>query len=507
MKQELADKLAYVKDVLKQAEIYEHAAHIINFDLETICPPAAMEEQGEVAALMTNQAFRLLKQEEFIRACEDIFRDREELDEYDRRMAQMLHRTYLKTKNITPEMDHEFAKILNRAYVRWIEAKEADDYPKFAPSLEEVRDVCLKKAELKEYDPGEEPACLYDSMLSEYEFGITEADLDACFARCKERLLPFLRKILASKKVIRTDFLSRKVTDDQQKVMAQYLLEVMRYDFTRGAFTTTEHPFTDSLGRNDTRVTTHYHEDAFAASMYSIVHEGGHALFDQLTPARDRDHYIEDMKTMGMHESVSRFYENRIGRSREFVHLIYPKVCEIFPQVMNDVSENELYEALNLVQPSFIRTEADEFTYTLHIIIRYEIEKEIMSGRAAIEDLPKLWNDKYEEYLGIRPEHNREGILQDVHWSFGFGYFPTYAIGNMYNAMYLNRMKEEIDFSEAVAAGDFEKINGWMQEHVFAKADMLSPKEWIRDITGRDFTPDDFLDYLEEKYGELYEIS
>ena len=179
---------------------------------------------------------------------------------------------------------------------------------------------------------------------------------------------------------------------------------------------------------------------------------------------------------------------------------------KIFPGLLDDVSKRELYEAVNIVQPSLIRTEADEFTYTFHIIIRYEIEKMAVNGKVSIEDLPRIWNDKYEEYLGIRPSCDREGVLQDVHWASGFGYFPTYAIGNMYNAMYYNRMKNELDIDALLRSGDFGTINGWMEKNVFAKANLLAPSDWITDITGRAFTPVDFLDYLEDKYSELYEL-
>ena len=240
--------------------------------------------------------------------------------------------------------------------------------------------------------------------------------------------------------------------------------------------------------------------------MYSTIHEGGHALFDQNQPREHWNHNITGGKTMGQHESTSRFYENIIGRSEAFIHLVFPKIKEIFGEVLADVSEREFYEAVNCVSPSCIRTEADEFTYIFHIMIRYEIEKAIVAGEVSIEDLPKIWNDKYEEYLGIRPANDAAGVLQDVHWTSGFGYFPTYALGNMYNAMYSNRMREEFDLNAAVAAGDFEKINGWMKEHVWKKADILAPADWIRDITGRELTPDDFLDYLEDKYSKLYEL-
>lgn len=288
--------------------------------------------------------------------------------------------------------------------------------------------------------------------------------------------------------------------------MAEYLLKTIGFDFNRGAFSTAEHPFTTGIAKDDVRLTTHYYPNAFASSLFSIIHEGGHALFEQLQPAENFDYFIEGNKTMGMHESVSRFYENRIGRSAEFIHLIYPKCVEIFPEVFKDVSEKEFYEAMNVVEPSLVRTEADEFTYTLHVIICYEIEKLMVAKKIKIDDLPKIWNDKYEEYLGVRPQSDSEGVLQDVHWTSGFGYFPAYAIGNMYNAMYLNEMQKEFDLKAAVLAGDFAKINGWMSDRVWARADRESPKDWIKNITGRIFTADDFLDYLDEKYSNLYEL-
>ena len=510
---QLAEKLQRVKDTLDTAERYEHAVHVMNFDMETLCPADAMEEEGETIAFLSTKAYELLKTEDFTEAAEYLYAHRfgsgtetepgeDALETEDRVLAENLHREYAKIKNITPEMNHAFTLAFNKAYIDWLNAKNAADYRIFAPSLEKVREINLKEVSLRT----EQKATVYDSLLDDYERGITSFDLDEAFGQCKERLIPFLEKIRSSKKVIRTDFLHRKVKDEQQKEMAQYLLETMRYDFRRGAFTTTEHPFTDDLARNDVRVTTHYYPDMFYSNMYSIIHEGGHALFGQLQPYGHHERHIANSMTLGMHESVSRFYENRIGRSRAFTGLIFDRTKEIFPGLLDDVTPEEFYEAMNIAEPSLIRTEADEFTYTFHIIIRYEIEKMIVNGGAAIEDLPRIWNEKYKEYLGIEPANDAEGILQDVHWSGGFGYFPTYALGNMYNAMYYNRMKNEIAVEERIAAGDFETINGWMKENVFARANLLAPKEWIRDITGRDFTPVDFLDYLEEKYGAIYGI-
>ncbi len=506
MNQTVGQALEYVKKVLSEAEMYRQAGRALMFDQETICPKKAMERQGEVAAFMDNRAFALVKDPAFEKAALTLYEGREELGEYDRVMAELLHRQYLREKNITPEKDLEYSLVFNKAFVDWNCAREASDFSLFAGSLEKVEEVQKEMISLREHEEGEEPLQLYDIMLDDYERGIRMEDLDPIFEKCRTRLGDLLEKIRKSPKKIRTDFLSRPVTDAQQKELGEYLLGLMHFDFERGAMTTTEHPFTEGIGPDDVRVTTHYYPDNFASSMYSVIHEGGHALFDMNQPRENFESFIADGKTLGMHESVSRFYENRIGRSREFIHYIYPELSRIMPQVTEGVTPDEMYEALNEVKPSLIRTEADEFTYTFHIIIRYELEKEIASGTLKIADAPQRWRDKYTQILGVTPETDRDGILQDVHWSSGFGYFPTYAIGNFYNAMYYNRMKQEIDISAALSKGDLTPVNSWMKEHVFAKADRLSPAQWITDITGRKLTADDFLDYLEEKYSAIYEL-
>ncbi len=502
------DSLKKVYETLELQKKYAHAAGLISFDRSTVCPPKGMGEQGEVMAFLANEAFKLSKDEEFIRACEDIYAHRDELDEFDKTLAKIEHRAYLASKNITPEKEFEFTMVFNNAYDVWLQAREKSDYSMFEESLSKVIDVIKEQVKLREPDPDNttDYQCDYDYMLDDYEDGMTSAILDETFAKCRDRIVPLLKKVQASKKVIRTDFMKKVVADHQQEELGQYILDVIGFDKTRGAMALSEHPFTQGIAVDDTRVTTHYYSDAFASSMYSVIHEGGHALFEQNQPAENHSHFITSGKTLGQHESVSRFYENRIGRSRSFISLVYPKICEIFPEVMDGVSENELYEGVNVVTADFIRTEADELTYTLHIIIRYEIERLLVSGEASVADVPRLWKEKYEEYLGITPPSDRLGVLQDMHWTSGMGYFPTYALGNMYNAMYYNKMREEFDIEKTVAAGDMTRIRDWMTDRVFKKADRLAPREWIRDITGREFTPDDFLDYLEEKFGELYEL-
>ena len=500
MDKELKKHLRLVNETLDAAELYKQAHRIIDFDKQTVCPPKDIERQGEIGAFLGNKAFTLLKDKKFIKSAEYLYKNRADLGKHDSILAAALHRNYLRTRNITPKMEHRFSLIYSKAFSDWIGAREKADFSLFQESLRAVRDTDLKQVSLME----QAKENTYDNLLDLYERGMTSAALDEAFGTCKERLIPLLQKIKSSPRTIRTDFMKRPVTDFQQQKLARYLLEIMHFDFSRGAFALSEHPFTEDISRDDIRVTTHYYPDRFVSSMYSVIHEGGHALFAQLTPPVHYKHHISGEKTLGMHESVSRFYENRIGRSEAFIHLVYTRMKEIMPEVLHDVSERELFEAVNRVKPSLIRTEADEFTYTFHIIIRYEIEQDIIGKKIRIDDIPRIWADKYEQYLGIRPANDREGVLQDVHWASGFGYFPTYALGNMYNAMYYNKMREAYDIDKLVAEGHLDIVNDWMTKHVFKKADRMDAPDWIRDITGHSFSPKAFLDYLEEKYGALY---
>ena len=491
--------LEEVYKTMKEADTYIHAAGILSYDQETICPPAAMEEQGEIASLLYNKAFTLRRDPSFISNMEYLYFHRNELDEFDAANVSSFHREYIKDKNITPEMQLRFSNIFNKGHVAWLHAKQNSDYSIFLPALEKIRQVEMERYRLCD----EKFATPYDFLFDSFESGVTSADLDHAFGRFKDRIFPLFDSIRNSGKKIRTDFLSRPVPVHIQEKLSKKLMDILGLDPERRALTVSEHPFTDGYSINDVRITTHYYEDAFASNMYSVIHEGGHALFEMFQPAANHKHYLNS-KTMGQHESVSRFYENIIGRSEAFVHLIYPVLRELMPDTMSDVTERELYEALNVVQPSLVRTEADEFTYTFHVIIRYEIEKEMVNGDLDLKRLPEIWNEKYREYLGVVPENDRDGVLQDMHWSSGFGYFPTYALGNMYNAMYYNRMQQDFDVMQAVSSGDMARILDWMKANVFAKADRMDPKPWIHEITGRDFTPDDFLDYLEKKYVDLY---
>lgn len=504
MKEEIPmSKLERLKEILELARKYSHALNIMYFDFETIVPSKSREDEAAVLDFFSNELYKIRYSDEMKQLIVDLYNERELIeDPLDLSLVEKLYEEYLKNKNITPEFDLKMSNIYSKSYNTWLKAKAAKDYDLFKDVFKEVIDITKEAVSLRENALPN----YYDNLLNDCEKGLIQKDLDPFFNELKAGLIELINKIKNSKHVIRKDFLNRKVPIYKQEKFSRYLLELNGYDFEKGVLSTTEHPFTSSVSKNDARVTTHYYEDMFLSNIFSIIHEGGHAIFMQGEREEDHAHYINDYISNGMHESVSRFYENVIGRSKEYIHLIYPKFKEIFKDEFPDVSEQELYEAVNIVEPSLIRTEADEVTYGLHIIIRYEMEKMICNHEIGIDDIPSMWNKKYKEYLGVDVPDDSQGVLQDVHWTSGFGYFPSYAIGNCYNAMYVKRMKEEIPLNELILKGDFKTINGWMKDYVFAHANILTPKQWIKELVNKELSPKDFLEYLNNKYKDIYEL-
>ena len=499
----MMDKLNTLKDRLALIRKYRHALGVLYFDFETIVPSKAREEEADMIDFFSNEHFKLVNSEKMKQLIISLHEEIDNIeDPLDKKLIEYLYEEYLKNKNITPEFDLKMSNIFSRSYNTWLKAKEAKDYNLYKDVFKEVIDIVEEATSLRENKLDN----YYDNLLNDCEKGLIQKDLDPFFLELKEGLIDLIKRIQNSKHVIRRDFLNRNVPIYKQEQFSRYLLELNGYDFSKGVLSTTEHPFTSSIARNDARVTTHYYEDMFLSNIFSIIHEGGHAIFMQGERDEDHEHFINDHISNGMHESVSRFYENVIGRSKEYIHLIYPEFQRIFKDEFSDVSEQELYEAVNIVEPSLIRTEADEVTYGLHIIIRYEMEKLITSKQISIDDIPMMWNKLYKEYLGVDVPDDSLGVLQDVHWTSGFGYFPSYAIGNCYNAMYVKRMKEEIPFNELILKGDFQTINNWMKENVFIHANVLSPKEWIFELVGKELSPKDFLEYLNNKYKDIYDL-
>ena len=330
---------------------------------------------------------------------------------------------------------------------------------------------------------------------------------DQFFATVRSRLVPLLQKVAAVPQVDNACLYGHFPAQAQEK-LAWQLMKLIGLDLDHCGLTTTEHPFTTSFGSHfDERITTNYQEDNFSSSMFSVIHEGGHALYDMGSDDDLAYTVLDGGVSMGIHESQSRFYENLLGRSRPFVERVFPLLQDAFPEQMRNYTAEDVYKAINRAEPSLIRTESDQVTYCLHVMVRYELEKQVMASQLAVKDLPAAWNRLYKEYLGVDVPDDRHGVLQDSHWSGGsIGYFPSYALGSAYGAQLLKKMRETVDVDDCLRRGDFGPINQWNREHIWKYGSLYKPGQLLEMALGEPFDPNVYLDYLEEKCRDVYGI-
>jgi len=393
-------------------------------------------------------------------------------------------------------------KMIVEAEDAWHTAKEESNFPLFEPYLERIFADARKFAGYcaPDMDP-------YDYWLNEYEEGLNKTRADAFFATLRSHIVPLLQKVCAAPQ-IDVSMLKGVFPEEKQDALSRRLMAVMGLDPLHVGLATTEHPFTTSLGsHHDERITTHYYEEDWSYSLFSVIHEGGHALYN--TGSDDSLAYtvLDGGVSMCIHESQSRFYENYLGRSRAFCEYLFPIAREIFPDHLRCHTAEEFYRAVNRAEPTLIRTQADELTYCLHVMVRYELEKAVMDGALAVRDLPGEWNRLYKEYLGIDVPDDRRGVLQDSHWADGYlGYFPSYALGNAYGAQFLRKMKETVDVDGCLNRGDLGPINAWNRQHIWQYGCLLRPGELFERAAGGPFDPTVYTDYLEQKYHQLYQL-
>ena len=347
---------------------------------------------------------------------------------------------------------------------------------------------------------------LYDVMLDSYEKGFDMESLDTFFDSLRRELIPFLKKLTESGVQIEDGFLTGDFREEKQKELARFFAEYLGFDFNKGVLAVSAHPFTTNLHNHDVRITTAY-SDHVDDSLFSVIHETGHALYELGIPDELTQTLLGTGTSMGMHESQSRFFENMIGRNPAFWKPVYGKMQETFPEQLGGVSREQFVRAVNRVRPGLIRTRADELTYSLHIMLRYEIEKMLVEENLEVEKLPQVWADKYEEYLGVRPRNDSEGVLQDIHWSQGsFGYFPSYALGSAFAAQLYACMRKQMDVETLLEHGDLAPIREFLRKNVHQFGKLKTSRQILRDVTGEDFNPDYYVEYLKEKYGSLYGI-
>lgn len=495
-KEELLKK--YEEWVLKMSA-YQMALAIIGVDKQTVAPKAGNEYRDLRTSILAGEAFSIQTDPEMKDVLEALLK--EDLDGDTRRAVELYYKEMKNIMSIPKDFFVEHSNLVNESYNAWLEAKTKDDYSIFAPYLAKVIEDSKKI-----YGYRNSSESLYNQMLDDFEPGMNEEKYDAFFAKVKERLVPLIQKVVNAKQ-IDTEFLYQNYPVEEQKKASKEILKYLHFDEDWGYQNETEHPFTSWTCENDCRTTTKYLPNNLPSAILSTVHEVGHATYEHDIDPKYDGMILSNGVSSGMHESQSRLFENYLGRTVSFWKANYPTLQKYFPKQLEGITVQQYVDAINASTPSLIRTEADELTYPMHILIRYEIEKGLFNGTIPVEKLNETWNKMYKEYLGVDVPNDRDGILQDVHWSDGsFGYFPTYALGSAFSAQFMKAMRKEIDVDALLENNKFDEIIAWLKEHIHQYGCRYTAEEIMLKATGEPFNPDYYLDYLEEKYTKLYNL-
>lgn len=498
--------LAYIKEQTMKQNAYSYIGGLIGWDsAATGSPRMGFDKKYQYAGILAGEAYKITTDPALRTA---VFEASELLsdvgDVRDRAMIREWKKNIERLEKIPKEEYVAYVELLGKSEMEWENAKEANDFEGFKTYYQQVFDYQRKFAEYYGYQ--DHP---YNALLEDFEPGMTVEKLDVFFKELREEVVPLLKRIVAAKaaKPETFEFISRPVAKDKQDVFSRKLLNHIRYDLERGMLAESEHPFTNGLTQHDVRITTHYIEDNFPSAIFSTAHEGGHGIYEQQQDETLEDRGLRNGASAAIHESQSRMYENVFGRSIEFWKPLYPEMQALYGEALTGVALEEFHRAINTVEASLIRIEADELTYPLHIMVRYELEKALLEGKLAVDDLSKAWNEKMEEYLGIEPPSHSLGVLQDVHWAAGLvGYFPSYALGNAYAAQLLHYMQQDFDVFADLEKGDFDRIHDWLGTKIHQHGLVYLPEELIVKATGETFNPKYYVDYLKEKYTAIYNL-
>lgn len=495
----MKEKIEKFKKMIKEKKMIDSMLALLQWDLETQAPKGGYKLLSEMIGELSLKSYNLTTSQSFFEILSDLKKDIDMLDEVTKKEIELLEEEIEKIKVIPSEEYKMYSELTAKAQGIWEVAREKNDFESFAPVLEQIFNFNRKFIEYR----GVKLEDIYSVILNDYEKGMSVEKLDFFFDELKKEIVPLLKEINKNKREFQ-DKIKFQVAECDQENFSKEILKYIGFDLERGIISKSAHPFTLTVNRDDVRLTTRYIKELPFSSVFSTIHEGGHGIYEQNIDESLKDTILADGASMGIHESQSRFYENIIGRSKEFWYGLLEKSKFKYKE-LDSLSLDEIYKGINEVSPSLIRVEADELTYSLHIMVRYEIEKGILSGEYMIKDLPQIWNEKMYEYLGVVPKNDSEGVLQDVHWSCGLiGYFPSYALGNVYSLQILNAMKKEINVQGALERGELKKIKSWLEEKIHRYGKLKTPKEIMLSVTGEELNPAYYIDYLKEKYREIY---
>ncbi|MDL4840848.1 carboxypeptidase M32 [Aquibacillus rhizosphaerae] len=487
-------------NLLKEQSAYGEALALIQWDLRTKIPKKGVEQRSEVIGVLSQKLHHLSTSEQMKKIIDQLKNKTD--NKIIQKAVEECEEEFERNRKIPEEEYKQFIMLRSKSESVWQEAREKDDFTLLQPYLEKLVEFNKKFADYWGYEKNR-----YDALLHMYEPGVTTEILDQVFPALRDSLSDLVKKVNQAKNKPNPDLLQHHFPKQKQEQFSLEILKRMGYDFDAGRLDETVHPFAISVNSSDVRVTTRYDEKDFRMAIFGTIHEGGHALYEQNISGDLAQTPLSSGTSMGIHESQSLFWENFISRSNGFWSNHYDLFKSIAPNEFQDVDFNDFYRSINEVKPSLIRIEADEMTYSLHIMIRYELEKALINDEIEVKDLPELWNQKMEDYLGIKPTSDKDGVLQDIHWSAGdFGYFPSYALGYMYAAQFYNAMKKEMDMDSIIRAGNFTEIKEWLTNNIHQYGKMKKPLQLLNDVTGESLNPEYLVDYLTEKYSEIYDL-
>jgi carboxypeptidase Taq len=503
-KAEYSPKMGALFALVAELTDLSHIMSVLGWDRQVLMPPGGVEERGmQLAALgkIMHEKFATDEVGELIADLEaevgDLYADTDEA-----RSVKVSKKAYEKQAKVPLPLLMENIQATTMAHEAWVKAKAAADFSIFQPHLEKIVDLRKQYADLfKPYDH------IYDPLLDDFEPGMKTADVKEIFEKLRPQQVALLQEI-AEKEPPNNAFIKQHYRQEFQEIFGRYVITRFGYDWHRGRLDEAPHPFTTEFGLGDVRITTRYLKEDAGSALFGTMHEAGHAMYGQGVPEKYKRHPLGGSASLAIHESQSRLWENIVGRSKEFWSFFYPSFQMLFPEYLADINLKDFYRGINRVEPSYIRVEADEATYNMHIMLRLEIEIGLMEGTIVVADLPEIWNNKMEEFLGITPPNDAKGVLQDIHWSGGMmGYFPTYALGNLASVQLWDKLLEENpNVPDEIAQGKFETILGWMREHVHQYGSKYEPQEIMLKATGSKITPEPYIAYLRKKYTEIYDL-
>ncbi len=475
---------------------------LMGWDQQTYMPPKGAEERGEQMATLSRLIHEMGTSEEMGKLLDELLPYAQTLDpdSDDARLIKLAKREYDKQTRVPAEKVAEYARVTTMAQGAWVQARSESNFALFQPHLEKI--VELRREYASYFAPYDH---VYDPLLDDFEPGLKTAEVKEIFARLRPQQVELIQAI-ASRPQVDDSFLHLKYDEQKQWDFGVEVATRFGYDWQAGRQDRSAHPFTTSFGIRDVRITTRVIEDQLPSALFGTMHETGHALYQQGIDWNYRRSALGGAASLAVHESQSRMWENLVGRSRAFWRFFYPRLQEYFPQQLGNVSLEDFYKGINKVEPSFIRVEADEATYNLHIMLRLELEIALGCSSLEVKHLPEAWNTRMQEYLGITPPNDRMGVLQDIHWSGGMiGYFPTYALGNLISVQLWEKIQQDIpDLEEQIERGEFSALLGWLREKIHRHGSKYEPQELVQKVTGSKIDPQPYIRYLNSKYRDIY---